>query len=199
MPDEPAYPRVVLDLEVEVTTRLMAMLKAMPARERRRFRSAAERAAHALEGSCPAVLGMTSNGMIAGLFANTAPGRLSVVIASADDCIMFAPELRALPAAVADLEAFLSETGEDHSAVRGNLPLMLAAILKARSLASPGLGALFVEPGHREQAEVWATEGATPALVALLSKDGKGSVRLPLPHGRTFPVLEFEPEVAGHA
>ena len=101
VPDEPSYARVALDLEIEVTTRLMAMIKAMPAKERRRFRPAAKRAARALEGSCPAVFGMTSNGMIAGLFANITPGRLTVVVASADDCIMFAPELRALPAAAA--------------------------------------------------------------------------------------------------
>ena len=138
MPDEPSYPRVVFDLEVEVTTRLMAMIKTMPAKERRRFRPAAKRAARALEGSCPAVMGMTSNGMIAGLFADIAPGRFSVVVASADDCIMFAPELRALPAAAADLEAFLAETGRDHAAARGNLPIVLAAILKERSLAWRG-------------------------------------------------------------
>ena len=199
VPDEPSYSRVAFDLEVEVTTRLMAMIKAMPAKERRRFRPAAERAARALEGSCPAVFGMTSNGMIAGLFADTAPGRLTVVVASAGDCIMFAPELRALPAAAADLEAFLAETGGDRAAVRGNLPNVLAAILRERSLASAGLGALFSEPRHRELAKSWADAGATPALVALLSSDRKGSLRILIPHGRTMPVLEFEPEMAGHA
>ena len=112
---------------------------------------------------------------------------------------MFTPELRALPVAAADLEAFLAETGEDHAAARGNLPNVLAAILKERSLASAGLGVLFSEPGHRELAETWADAGATPALVVLLASDRKGSVRILIPHGRTMPVLELEPETAGSA
>ena len=120
MPDEPPCPRVVLDLEVEVTTRLMATIKALPAKDRRRFRPAAERAARALEGSCPAVFGMTPNGTITGLFAETVPGRFTLVIASEGDCLMITPPLRDLPAAAA-FEAFLAATDRDRAVVRSNL------------------------------------------------------------------------------
>ena len=76
---------------------------------------------------------------------------------------------------------------------------MLDAVLRERSLSSTGLGALLAGSNHREQVEAWAAEGVTPALVALLSSDGTGALRLLIPHGWTFPVLEFEPEMAGHA
>ena len=72
-------------------------------------------------------------------------------------------------------------------------------ILRDRFLNLAGLGALFAEPGHREQAESWAAGGATPALVALLSSDRTGAVRILIPHGRTLPLLEFDPAPAGHA
>ena len=65
-------------------------------------------------------------------------------------------------------------------------------------MASAGLGALFSERGHRELAELWADAGVTPALVVLLASDRKGSLRILIPHGRTLPVLEFEPEMAGY-
>ena len=72
-------------------------------------------------------------------------------------------------------------------------------IVRARKIVLEVLGALLAGSNHRELAKVWADAGATPALVALLSSDRKGSLRILIPHGRTMPVLEFEPEMAGHA
>jgi hypothetical protein len=77
-------------------------------------------------------------------------------------------------------------------------PHVLAALIEARSLSLPGLGFLLAADKHRQEIELCVAHGATPALVTLLSTDRKGSIRVVLPHGRTWPALDLEPE-AGHA
>ena len=197
--DEPHYPRVVFDLGVEVTTRLMAVIKTIPAKDRRRYRPAAKRAARALEGSCPAVMGMTSNGMIAGLFAAIAPGRLSVVVASADDCIRFAPELRALPAAGADLEAFLAEDGQDLAAVRGNLPNCARCDLEGSILGFGGARRAVLRAGHRRLAEIVVRLRRDARLGGVAGQRQQGRGAHPHPPRADHARAGVEPEMAGSA
>ena len=152
----------------------------------------------ALEATAPALLAATPRGLLAGLFSETTPGCFTVVVATADDCLTFTPALRAIPAAIADMAAFMDDTSRKPEAVSGAIPLLLAAALEQRTLSSVWLGGLLWQPEHREQVEMLAAHGVTPAVVCLLTTDTRAAMRLVLPHGRTWPVLDLEPQ-AGSA
>ena len=186
------------DLETEVSIRLMAVIDDMPQRQRRRFRSAARRAAKELEAHAPAIIGMTPRGMLAGLYSEVVPGRFVVVIASANDCFSVTPPFAYVDEAIADAQASMDAMAEAWGSVSGALPALLAAVLEARALTGAGLGFLLHAPEHREMIRIFAESGVTPALVALLSKDRTGSVRVVLPHGRIWPTLELD-DPHGHA
>jgi hypothetical protein len=193
-----AHREAGFDLELEVGARLMMMIDELPKPQRRRFRPAARRAASALEESCPGLMAMTPEGMLAGLYSAIVPGRLLIVVASATKCLAFTPELRALPQARDEAQAFLDESGKAAADGSKVIPMLLAGVLEAGALSPAWLGFLLLAPEHRAQVELFAANGATPALVALLSDDRTGSLRLTLPHGRAWPALELE-EPSGHA
>jgi hypothetical protein len=141
---------------------------------------------------------MTPWGLLTGLYATIPPGRFAVVLASAAKEVMFTPELRDIPGALEDAEAFLDETAKDWGYAREALPLLIEAVLEEEALIPRWLGLLLQAPEHRQQLELFAAHGITPAFVGLLSSDATGSLRLVLPHGRAWPVLDLE-DPRGHA
>ena len=76
--------------------------------------------------------------------------------------------------------------------------LEISAIEDQQRKRTGGLGFLLASEEHRQQIELLAAHGVTPALVALLAGDRKSSARTVLPHGRTWPTLELATAV-GHA
>jgi hypothetical protein len=174
-----------LDLSVEVSTRLLTMLDGMEAVQRARFYAAAKKAGEALEVLTPAVLMATRDGLVSGLFAMVNPKAMVVVLASPKRHLVSALQVSDLADVMKETERAERELGEQMRASEG--ARVVAMALEQRKCNDVVAGYLLRLPQAVDFIRVLSGAGIIPALVALVSEDGKGLVRFVMPHARPVP------------